>query len=88
MNNIIFNSSVMTIDICKENCRSNGQPSASLAKSSNCVCAAHHSTDSWDSVSTSKCNSTCAGNENQMCGGESNEVSIYFTSNRGKISIK
>ncbi|CAG8820330.1 43101_t:CDS:1, partial [Gigaspora margarita] len=67
----------MTVDKCIEFCRQNNFEFAGLEIGTQCFCA--HNYDHVNQLSSDECSTSCAGDNNQICGGPL-ALSVYRTS--------
>ena len=60
-------SELLTVELCVDTCRGRGFLFAGLEEGNQCFCG--NSVGRYGTADPSTCNSTCAGNVNQACGG-------------------
>ena len=67
----------MTINMCRKHCKRAGYLLSCLYRGDNCICV--HGVDDTASVPVGDqyCQTRCNGDDNQVCGDETNLVSVY-----------
>ncbi|CAG8580092.1 10021_t:CDS:2 [Dentiscutata erythropus] len=74
----------MTVNKCIDFCRQNNFEYAGLEMGTQCFCT--HNYDHINQLSSDECSTSCAGDNNQICGGPL-ALSVYSTSNNIPLQI-